>query len=456
MRNSYSVRLMNRQPWYRGLDRYCWIVLTIAALGWLFDTMDQNLFNLVRQPSITDLLRPLYDNPAALDAAVQKTSGLLTAIFLLGWSCGGFIFGILGDRLGRTRTMIATILIYALFTGLSGLVHSWQAYAFVRFMTAMGVGGEWAAGAALVAETFPHRSRPMALGVLQALSAVGNMLACVITLCLPNVQTHWRWAYFIGAAPAILVVWIRGVVKEPEQWHEARVAATMGKELGNIGELFSNRKLLHHTIAATLLATAGVGSLWGIAFFSPDMIRSELLSAGIEQARVGKLFSLTFLLQQAGAFIGAFLFAPLAERVGRRAAFAVWFALAWGSILAFFWGIQGSGAAAFNRSMILAPILGFCTLGPFAGFTVYFPELFPTRLRATGCGFCYNAARIIAAMAPFALGSLRSSLGGYAQAASVVSFVLLLGFAGALIGPETVGQPLPDDVVPEPATADVS
>lgn len=418
--------------WYQGLDRYCWIVLAVAALGWLFDTMDQNLFNLVRSPSLK-----------ALEASDK--AGHLTAVFLIGWSVGGFIFGVLGDRLGRTRTMIITILIYAVFTGASGLVNSWQMYAVMRFMTGLGVGGEWAAGAALVAETFPSRSRPMALGLLQALSAVGNMMACVITLVLPNIEHNWRWAYFVGALPALLVLWIRSSVKEPEQWHEAKASAVLGKELGSIRALFTDSTLRRHTIAATCLATAGVGTLWGIAYFSTDMIREELIRGGTDPKRLSTFYSIMFLVQQAGAFVGAYCFAIVADRVSRRGTFVLWFAMAWLSVLAFFWGIQGAGDRAFARAMVLAPIMGFCTLGPFAGYTIYFPELFPTRLRATGCGFCYNAARVLAASAPFALGSLKTSLGGFAQAATVVSFVLILGFVGAAMGPETRGKPLPDD-----------
>lgn len=433
--------------WYQGLDRYCWIVLAVAALGWLFDTMDQNLYNLVRAPSLTDLLRPHYAPGAELANAVKEKGGYITSIFLIGWSVGGFIFGILGDRLGRTRTMMITILIYALFTGLSGLVTNWPMYAVMRFLTALGVGGEWAAGAALIAETFPSRSRPMALGLLQALSAVGNMMAAIITLTIPDLEVNWRWAYFVGAAPALLVLWIRTSVKEPEKWKAAKAEAVLGRELGSIKALFTHSVLRRNTIAATLLGTAGVGSLWGIAYFSPDMIREELIRGGINPARIGKLTSIMFLLQQAGAFIGAYLFAVFASRFGRKSAFYVWFTAAWLAILIFFWGIQGSGSAAFTRALVLGPIMGFCTLGPFAGFTIYFPELFPTRLRATGCGFCYNAARILAASAPFMLGSLKSSLGGTAQAATVVSLVLVLGFVGAAMGPETRGKPLPDDLV---------
>jgi len=434
--------------WYQGLDRYCWVVLIIAALGWLFDTMDQNLFNLVRNPSLTDLLRQQYADRYVADSGqlsrdVGFYGGVLTSVFLIGWSVGGFVFGILGDRLGRTTTMILTILIYAIFTGASGLVQTWEQYAVVRFLTALGVGGEWAAGAAIVAEVFPERSRPMALGLLQALSAVGNMMAALITLGLGDLDLRWRWAYFVGAAPALLVVWIRRSVKEPERWHSARAAASLGKELGNITELFSDPVLRRHTTAAVLMATAGVGALWGVGFFSTDLLREQLLPAGFSNQRVGQLVSQMFLLQNLGAFFGIYLFASFAERFNRRSAFCLWFALSWASILAFFWLVEGAGAAAYPRALVLATVMGFCTLGPFSGYTVYFPELFPTRLRATGCGFCYNVARILAAAAPFALGSLKRP-GHFAEAATIVSCVCLLGFVGAWLGPETKGQPLPE------------
>lgn len=453
--------------WWQGLDRYCWLVLIICALGWLFDTMDQNLFTMVRAPSLSDMLRAQFTRPDGtvdrpeLAKAVADKSGLITSIFIVGWATGGFVFGILGDRLGRTRTMMLTILIYALFTGLSGLTTSFWPYAGARFITGMGVGGEFAAGAALVAETFPNRSRPMALGMLQSLSTVGNIMAAVITLLIGDLEigrwnwfgysfAGWRIAYFIGAVPALLVLWIRSSVREPEQWKKAKASVESSKQLGSIKELFSNPVLRRHTIIGTLMGTAGVAALWGVAFFSPDMVRRELINGGMDPGRTGKFMSITFIIQQVGAFFGLYLFAMFAERFGRRPAFFLWFALAWAGVLAFFWGLQGAGSAAFTRSLVFAPIMGFCTLGPFAGYAIYFPELFPTRLRATGAGFCYNVARYLAAIAPFALGGFAAGLGdesgpNFALAATIVSCVYILGFIGAYMGPETRGKPLPED-----------
>jgi MFS family permease len=422
--------------WWEGITRYQWLVLAVAAAGWLFDTMDQNLFNLVRQVSIADLLKPLVPST---HLAVETThyGGIATAIFLLGWSAGGYVFGILGDRIGRTRTMVLTILTYALFTGLSGLSKTWEQLAAYRFLTGLGVGGEWAAGAAIVAEVFPARSRPMALGMLQALSALGNMMAAIVSLGLAGVS--WRWVFAVGALPALMVVWVRRSIKEPESWHRARAAAAAGagKPLGAFADLFRDPLLRRNTIAGTLMAIAGVGGLWGAAFWTPDLVQSVLRHLPREQQRYDA--SASFLVQQMGAGAGMVAFAAFTERTSRRFAFFVSFLLS-------FLAIQGMFhyTHSFRDALIWSPILGFCTLGPFCGYTVYFPELFPTRLRATGCGFCYNGGRALAALAPFALGGLARRLGGIAPAVSVVSCIYLLGLIALVFAPETKGQPLPE------------
>ncbi len=472
--------------WYQGLEKYCWIVLVISALGWLFDTMDQNLFNLVRVPSLKELLHPYPqdlkrtltpEEKKTLDDQVKEKGGWVTAIFIVGWATGGWFFGIIGDRLGRTRTMIVTILIYAVFTGASGLAKNWEFYAAMRFLTGLGVGGEWAAGASLVAEVFPARSRPMALGLLQSLSSVGNMLAAMITYALAtfipeeNQATSWRWAYFVGFVPALLVLWIRRSVREPEAWKEAKERASVGKEMGNIGQLFSHPVLRRNTISAVLMATAGVGALWGVGFFSTDMVRGKLNASvqafrktltekgesdaaiarklkeeGLDEQGIGKKVSLMFLIQNAGSFFGIYTFAMFSERFNRKKAFFLWFVLAWGSVLAFFWGITGaSDASAYSVALVLAFVMGYCTLGPFSGYTIHFPYLFPTRLRTTGCGFCYNVARYLAAFAPFFFGGLSTKMGGFAPAATLLSCIYALGFVGVFLSPETKGQPLPED-----------
>jgi MFS family permease len=437
--------------WWQGVPRYAWLVLLIAALGWLFDAMDQNLFNMVRAPSVKELLGATQGlTGKALDDAAKLVGAQLTAVFLIGWAIGGFVFGMIGDRLGRTRTMMLTILIYALFTGLNGLVKDLPQYFICRFITALGVGGEFAAGAALVAEVWPARSRPMALGTLQALSAVGNMGAAVINLLA---GADWRIVYFVGAAPALLVLWIRSSVKEPDAWHEAKERQSKdGGEMGNLAALFSDPTLRKNTIAGTLIALAGVGGLWGVGFFLPDLIRTVLgpgvatLDADAARKQLGSWVSIAFLFQNVGAFLGMFGYAALSERVGRKPALGLFLLLAYGSIQLAFWGVRDL-STAYGLSFVL----GFCALAPFSAFAVYFPELYPTRLRATGVGFCYNCARLLAAAAPFALGGLAKTFNsatdpayGFRIAAAIVASIYVVGFLGLALGPETKGKPLPE------------
>jgi MFS family permease len=449
--------------WFQGVPRYAWVVLALAALGWLFDTMDQNLFNLVRQTSVTELLKPYYATPALLDTAAKAAGAQLTAIFLLGWATGGFIFGILGDRLGRTRTMIATICIYALFTGLNALVHTFWQYAACRFLTALGVGGEFAAGTALVAEVWPARSRAMALGTLQASSAIGNIMAASITLILS--AASWRWAYAVGAAPALLVLWIRGSVREPEKWQAARNAALSQEkpqELGNILSLWREPILRRNTIAGVLLALAGVGGLWGVGFFLPDLVQTALKPVvlkwpeimalhGVEHDKAVKTLlnaykSKASIVQNVGAFFGMFSYAALSQKTGRKPALFLFFILAFLAVQATFHFLHD-----VPSTYLLAFPLGFCALAPFSAYAVYFPELYPTRLRATGIGFCYNCARLFAALAPFALGSLAKTYAsatdesaGLRTAASIIACIYIVGFIGLFLAPETKGKPLPE------------
>src|SRR3954468_1175416 len=205
-------------PWYRELNRAHWFVLVVASLGWLFDTMDQQLFNLARRPAISELL-----GPGASPAAIAEYAGYATMIFILGWASGGVFFGILGDRIGRARTMIYTILCYSLFTGLSAFSTGVWDFAAYRFLTGLGVGGQFAVGVALVAESLSDRARPFALGWLQAASTWGNMLAAVIGILLGRLEqasiiaSAWRVMFLVGALPALLSVVVMRRLKEPER-----------------------------------------------------------------------------------------------------------------------------------------------------------------------------------------------------------------------------------------------
>lgn len=276
----------NRTAWYRELNRYHWFVFVVAALGWLFDTMDQQLFNLARRPASTELLALPPSDPK-----IDKYGGYATSIFIIGWAVGGIAFGVLGDRIGRARTMLWTILIYSLCTGLSAFSQSIWDFAIYRFLTGLGVGGEFAVGVALVAEVMPDRARPFALGLLQALSAIGNISAALISLSLGRLEetgqleaffadrlgltsiSAWRVMFMVGTVPALLAILIRRKLKEPERWQARAAGGETAKKLGSYAALFGDPRWRKHAFVGLGLGFCGVVGLWGIGFFSIDLTR---------------------------------------------------------------------------------------------------------------------------------------------------------------------------------------
>jgi MFS family permease len=458
--------------WVYDLNRYQWMVLLAAALGWLFDTMDQQLFVLARTPAISSLMPELKDNKPLL----LWYSNVATAIFLFGWATGGLMFGMFSDRMGRVRTIMITVLLYSFFTGLSALSTGWADFAFYRFLTGVGVGGEFAAGVSLVAEVMPSRARVYALALLQALSAVGNITAAVISLLLPPQAEigglwGWRWMFLVGILPSLMVVGLLRRLREPESWYKAKEALARGqyrdeatKQLGDISELYRNDRYRYHTIIGITLATVGVIGLWGVGFWTSELIRNTVLST-YSKPEQDFYASLASIGQNLGGFFGVYSFGIMAGYLGRRSAFAVAFTLGWAAIVMVF-GFMTKPEQIFW----MIPILGFCTLMTFGGFAVYFPELYPTRLRSTGTGFCYNVARYLAAFAPFVLGGLTaalvsadperakqnladfdllSSLGSQDQAFRYATLLVALVYAVGLMvlpyAPETKGKPLPED-----------
>jgi MFS family permease len=452
-------------PWYEGLTRYHWFVLVVAALGWLFDTMDQQLFTLARMPAITEL----YGKPDGMDAkaikdAVNLNGGIATSIFMVGWAIGGLYFGILGDKIGRAKTMLITILLYSIFTGLSAFSVSIYDFMLYRFLTGLGVGGEFAVGVALVAEVMPDRARAYALGWLQALSAIGNITAASIVMILGVVEdvgvSSWRVMFIIGTFPALLAILIRARLKEPERWKQQKAAGSDSteKELGSVRELFTDPTLRRNTIAGMVMAFAGVVGLWGIGFFSPDLVRSvfnkHFAAQNLTPEEISKKLTLwtgiTSLFQNAGAFLGIHAFSYITNtRLGRKPTFAIFFMAAMIATSFTFWTLN-----EFWQIFVLIPIMGFCQIALFGGYAIYFPELFPTRLRSTGTSFCYNVGRLVAALGPFTLGYLSGvvfkdtgatdpSMPMRYAGVAMCSF-FLIGMMALPFAPETKGKPLPE------------
>jgi MFS family permease len=473
-------------PWHKGLSKYTWFVFVVASLGWLFDTMDQQLFNLARKPAVTQLMRGSEADMAirtrlgitatnvpddlteaeaakyrpAYDAMVGEYAGHATSIFMIGWAIGGIFFGILGDKVGRARTMLITVLTYSCFTGLSALSKGVWDFAFYRFLTGLGVGGQFAVGVAMVAEVMPNRSRPRALGMLQALSAVGNMMAGLLGLGLAAMQNAgiltdaWRAMFVVGLAPAVLAIPIMSRLREPESWKKAALAEDAGssKKLGSVSELFTDPRWRRHTLAGMVLAFAGVVGLWGIGVFSSDLVQTvfdkhftQLGFKGQElAAKKSTWASINLLLFNFGAFFGIYAFSRVTTHLGRKPTFAIFFVLALISTAFTFYTLS-----QFWHLFVLTPIMGFCQLALFGGYAIYFPELFPTRLRSTGTSFCYNVGRLVAAAGPSMLGLLTSKVFvGYPEpmryAGMVMCSVFLIGLLALPFLPETKGQPLPE------------
>jgi MFS family permease len=448
-------------PWWKELSRYQWFVFAVASMGWLFDTMDQQLFNLARISAVRSLLH-VQPGDLTTEGQVDWYGGVATTIFMVGWALGGLVFGVLGDKIGRARTMMLTVLCYSAFTGLSALSTSVFDFGFYRFLTGLGVGGQFAVGVALVAEVMSDRARPFALGWLQALSAVGNMLAAATNLILGRleesgaIRSSWRIMFVIGLAPALLAIPIFLRLKEPERWKAAAQEEERGEagkaRLGSLAELFGNPRWRRNTLVGMLLACAGVIGLWGIGFFSVDLVdvvfRKHFQGQGLSPQQIdGKLTfwkGVTFLVQNAGAFFGIYAFARITHVVGRKPAFAISFVLAAAATALTFWFLD-----TFWQIFILIPIMGFCQLALFGGYAIYFPELFPTRLRSTGTSFCYNVGRLVAAAGPSVKGFLTSRVfAGYTEpmryAGISMCSVFLLGLLALPFAPETKGQPLPE------------
>jgi MFS family permease len=446
--------------WWRMLSRYHWFVFIVAALGWLFDCLDQQLFILTRPAAMRDLL-PTGTDPDTL----KQYAVYATFFFLTGWATGGLFFGVMGDRVGRAKTMLVTILMYSICTGLSALAQGFWDFAAYRFLTGLGVGGEFAVGVALIAEVMPAKARPYTLAALQALSAVGNVTAALIFIAFGLAESEgtkffmspWRIMFLIGALPALLALVIRRRLKEPERWQ--RVSGAGGgaatKPLGSYAQLFGHPLWRKRALVGLALAFSGVVGLWAVGFFTPDLMQyvqrkgvsqqvygeQLLLARGAGDAAAAAQFEalldrsrsdpppagpvppelkpaadkaeplirgkltimggVTSIMINVGAFFGMFGFGYLAQRIGRRPTFAIAFLAAGLSTAAVFLFLKD-----FSQLFWLVPIMGFCQLSLFSGYAIYFPELFPTHLRSTGTSFCYNVGRFVAAFGGLAQAQL--------------------------------------------------
>lgn len=416
-------------PWYRGVTRYEWLVLIIASLGWIFDVYEGQIFNLTRNQLLQEILGVEPGHPDL------KTYGdRLLGIFLLGGMFGGVLFGSLADKYGRRPIMIMTILMYSVFAGLTYFATNLEQVMVLRFLVAMGIGGEWAVAAALVAEVFPTKARAHASGIFHATSVIGTWTA---TLAALLVGTEWRYAYLIGVLPALLIVWVRITVKEPEKWRQAKVEPT--KTRGSLKELFTSSPWAKHAVLAMCLAAVGLGTFWALVVAGQNLAHERMLADGVpEEVAVEKAKFAYGIVQTVGGGIGLVLFGPIAARLGRKKTFILYH-LGAAAIVPMTCFLPQS----YGMLLLFLPVFGFFTLGMHAGYAVYFPELFPNHLRATGSSVGFNGGRMLAFAVLWYLAPWLKTELPLPHALTCLGALFLVGAVLMFFLPETKGKELP-------------
>ena len=406
-----------------------WRSLIAGGLGWMLDAMDVTLYALV----LVDVQREFkFDN---------ATAGTLQSLMLVASAIGGGLFGVLADRIGRARALMASILVYSLASGACGLSNGVVALAFFRFVLGLGMGGEWSTGAALIAETWPARHRGKALGVMQSTYALGEMLAYAVVFLIDPAELGWRPVFFVGVAPALFVLWIRRSVKEPEVW-SARGRADGGETWGAAWRrLLREPRLRRDTLLATAMNALAMFGYWGLFSWVPTILKKPPEDGG----RGLSLLDTTvwLLVMGVGKFLGYALFGFLADRFGRRRCYVAYLVIA--ALLVPLYGF----AREPWQVLALGPLVAFFGTGFFSGYSALAAELFPTPIRATAMGFTYNFGRGFAALAPWVVGLVADRQKGFTG-----GFLLL---ASAYLGSALLAALLPagrpPDRPPEPAPA---
>ncbi len=408
-----SLRDISATQWKSGLA---------AWLGWFFDGLDLHLYTIVATPFVAQLLAMDFKSDV-----VRERSSWIQASFLVGWALGGGLFGRVGDRLGRSRALMLTILTYAMFTGLSFFATKWWHLMVFRFLAALGVGGEWAVGASILTETWPTSWRHWLAAVLQSGVNLGVMLAMLAGyVLLTLLQLPDRSVFLVGVLPALLVLWIRSAVPEPSEWKLAMARADHDQP--RFIELFQSplRKI---TMPALLVCASALTAHWAFMFWFPQQLRNLADVADWSDVEKNRLVIVGITLVMFASIGGNFLASAIASRIGYRVAVST-MCLAYFACMALAYSVPRSHADMYV--WLLA--IGVCQ-GVFALFTMYLPPLFPALLRTTGAGFCFNIGRIAAAFGTVFSGRFGEA-GDYRVALFYASFLFLLGAASALLLPE--------------------
>jgi MFS family permease len=400
--------------------------LIAAALGWMLDSFDVMLYALVLASIIPDL------------GISKETAGLLGSATLVASAVGGMIFGVVADRYGRTRALMASVLIYSVFTAACGFAQTVAQLALFRVLLGIGFGGEWASGAALVSETWPAEHRGKALGFMQSSWAIGYAAAAIVTMIvLP--RWGWRGVFFVGILPAFLTLWIRRRVEEPRIWQESRrlrAVASAGSQtpapVTGIGDIFKGQ-MLKLTVAITLMNACTMFGWWGFNLWLPGYLSLPETSGGM--GFTSAVMTGLIVAMQVGTWLGYVTFGFISDSIGRKRAYVLYTVSAAILILVYI------SVRAPVALLALGPVVAFFATGYFSGFGAVTAEIYPTHIRATAQGFTYNIGRIASAAAPFAVGTLAQTR-GFQVALSLTSIAFLLAAAMWTFIPETRGRQL--------------
>ncbi|HZZ45908.1 MAG TPA: MFS transporter [Pseudonocardia sp.] len=434
-----------RSSWRAGLERSQWRSLIAANLGWMFDGFETYALILTASTVLHRL------SPGVPSGSVAFLAGATIAVTLLGWGMGGILGGIFADYVGRRRTLITSVVLYATFTGLTAVSWSWASFLVLRFITGFALGSEWGTGTSLVAEMWPRNARAKAAGFMQCGLGLGFFIASACWYFIaPLGPDSWRLMFLIGVLPALLALWLRRSVPESGQWtkaerQRAELRARATDELTEderaytrftLRQIFHDPALRRLTVLGLLMSLVTTLGWWGISTWVPlyvsDLAAKSGHSASAWASGAGMIYNV-------GAIAGYISFGFLADRFGRKPTIMVYFAasLVLTPVL-FLWTHD------LRLVVVVLVVNGFFTLGQYTWMPVWLPEFYPTQLRATGSAFVFNAARFVAFLGPLLSGAIIATLGGYGVAATVVGCIYILGLIVAPLCPETRGRPLPE------------
>ncbi len=426
------------RPWYSAVERKQWNTLFASNLGWMFDGYETYALILTVGIALHQLLEP------AQYAQIPTYAGLVIGLTLLGWGIGGMIGGILADYIGRKRTMMIAILAYSLTTGLSAFAWNWESFAVLRLIVGIAIGSEWATGTSIVAELWPDRARGKAAGLMQCGLGIGFFVASLVWLFVSKMGPDaWRYMYFIGILPALFTLWMRSGIPESQKWQHANEQRLAARASGHrmrftLVELFSLPEVRRRTIFAFLMSLTTTLTWWGISAWLPPYVASVAAKAGLPGPQWASYAGMAY---NVGAILGYIGLGFFADILGRKPVTLAFCAIAWLTTpVVFLWTHD------LDLLLFAAAVNGFFSLGLYSWMPVWLPELFPTRIRATGVAFVFNSPRFIAWVGPIIAGWLVANMGGFSNAAMTMALIYLIGLLSVPFLPETRGKPLPEDV----------